>query len=249
MESAGYTIDGGYPVWRDLQIAATVVVGQPVLGTSTAGDASAYVTDPTTTSLADMAGLVLAVSPSPPTLPGVTASLTASNTQGDAEQYARVFISPGLVIKALASGGATEGTALTRYTNTSANAAGTTFTAALGTATMDGGLCYFTAGNNTGRVRRITTFTASTSFVVTKPVPNTISTSDVVIVVPWRPAMIGASSNVQLSTLFTQVDASIAVGTGAEAMPVDIEFDPNSPTTNTYLFWVALDHVFSGRLS
>lgn len=243
MEFTGDTLSGGYGATKDYKIAATVVAGQPVLFTSTAGDAGGWITDPTTTNMDDAVGLVLGATARIPD-GGRAGSLTYSTTQGDTEGYARVVISPHAIFKARMSGSATTGAALATYTNTTANAAGTTFTATLGTATMDGGTIFMTAGSNTGLSRRITTFTASTSLVVTVPFPNTISTSDVAMVVPYRPT---GNVTMQLVTDFTEADASIAVGTGAAIGCVELQFDHGNPTTSSYVLWVIQDHVFGGR--
>ncbi len=167
-----------------------------------------------------------------------------STTQGDAEGIVTVSARPDLVIKALMSGGATEGTTLTACVNTSASSGGTVLTAAaVGAADFDGGTMFFTSGNNVGISRSITSMSGSTSATVTVPFPRAIAVGDVGVVLPYNTAGTGAAGAdgigfVQTSTLFTQADASIASGTGGESFVVDLEL--NGLTDSYVLFGLRL---------
>lgn len=153
---------------------------------------------------------------------------TYSSTQGDAEGIVTVDARPDLVVKALMSGAATEGTALTVLNSTSASAGGTTITDAdTGSADMDGGTTWCISGNNVGHSRSITAHTGSTSIVVTVPFPRAIATTDSYLFCPYNMAGTGAGGSdaagwVQASTLFTQADASIAAGAGIVCSVVDL---------------------------
>ena len=101
---------------------------------------------------------------------------TYSTTQGAAEGLVTLDVRPDLVIRALMTAGATEGTALTVLQTTSASAGGTTVTDAdVGSADMDGGTVWCISGNNVGHSRGITAHTGSTSIVVTVPFPRAIA--------------------------------------------------------------------------
>ncbi len=172
---------------------------------------------------------------------------TFSTTQGDAEGLVTISIRPDLVMRALASGGATEGTALTLLSNTAASAAGTVITDAdVGAADMDGGTVWCTSGANVGLSRQITTHTASTSFTVTVPFPRTIAVGDEFLFVPW--SLIGdgtvgedGNANVQVTTLNTQADATIASGTGGEVTVVELELNGRS---DSYVQFLIADNIF-----
>lgn len=169
-----------------------------------------------------------------------------SATQGDAEGLVTVDVRPDLVIGALMTAGATEGTALTILQTTSASAGGTTITDAdTGSADMDGGIVWGLSGNNVGLSRGITAHTGSTSIVVTVPFPRAIATTDEYLFAPWNIAGTGAAgadgpAAVQTSTLFTQADASIAAATGGEASVVELILKGRS---DSFVLFKLRDHV------
>ena len=169
-----------------------------------------------------------------------------STTQGDAEGLVTVDTNPNLVIKALMSGAATEGTTLTRLINTSASAGGTVVTDTDVSANdMDGGLVVCIAGNNVGLSRSITSMTASVSVTVTVPFPRAIAVSDEFFMLPYNFAGTGAAGAdgpgwVQTTTLFTQADASIASGAGVAASIVDLELNG---LTDSYVLFVLRSHT------
>lgn len=222
----------------DFKISATVVEGQPVI-VAADGAYGGSITDPTTTSLADCAGIVIGATSHNPH-GGGAGTLTYSTTQGDTEGMARVIVNPDLVFRARMSGSATTGTSLTTFTNTAASTAGTTLSSAsLGTATMDNGTVWCIGGANLGKSRRVTTWTNSTSLVVTVPFPKTIAVGDTFLVCPFQPVM---GTKVQLTTDFLEADAIIVVGTGAEATPLELVL--NGPS-DSYVHFIAADHAFN----
>ena len=169
-----------------------------------------------------------------------------STTQGDAEGLVTVDTNPNLVIKALMSGGATEGTTLQRLINTLASAGGTVVTDTdVLAADMDGGLLVCIAGNNVGLSRSITSMTASTSATVTVPFPRAIAVNDEFFMIPYNFAGTGAAGAdgpgwVQTTTLFTQADASIASGAGVVASVVDLELNG---LTDSWVIFILRSHT------
>lgn len=235
MEAVAH-LGGGAPVLKKYKIRANVGTsafkGIPVINVTD----SVGVGPATATSAADTAGL------------GIDQG-TYSTTQGAAEGMVTVSIRPDLVVGALASGGAAEGTALAILTNTSASAGGTTISDATNVSANDmtGGLTWCIKGANVGAgTRTITTHTASTSIVVTVPFPNAIAVGDQFIMVPWNPIGTGAggidgNTAVQLTTNLTQARATIASGTGANVEVYDVL--ANS-TLDSYVQFLLIDHVY-----
>lgn len=222
----------------DYKLSATVIQDQAVIASTTGADGGSL-TDATTTSLADFLGSVAGASSFNPH-GGGAGTLTYSTTQGDTEGLVRVYITPDIIYEALMSGGAAENTALQTVTNSTANSAGTTITAAdTPDASMDDGICWCLSGANAGRSRKVTTYTANTSWVVTVPFPNTIAANDTFAVVPYLPLTCTA---IQLSTLLTQANASIAVGTGGNARVVAVILNG---VANSKVQFVARDHCFN----
>src|SRR5690348_15751963 len=121
----------------------------------------------TTTSFADSPGLALDTA---------TYTTTQATVLSSGEAMVMVDVHPLLVVRALMCGGATDGTALTTLTNTSASSGGTVCTDAtnVGTASMATGTLYCTSGNNVGQSRVITTFSSGASETVTVPFPYEI---------------------------------------------------------------------------
>ena len=202
--------------FTDYKISATVVLDQAVIA-EVADTGGGYITDATTTSLVDFVGSVLGASSRGPD--GNAGSLTYSTTQGDTEGLVRVYINPDIIYRARMSGGATLAN-LQTVTTTGASAAGTTVTA---TDTpendMDDGTCWCLTGGNAGLSRKVTTFTANTSWVVTVPFPRTIAIGDTFCVAPYSPFVTIA---LQLTTNLVEADATVAFGSGGTARTVEL---------------------------
>lgn len=202
----------------DLKISSTAIQDQALIA-QVADTGGGYTADATTTSLVDFIGSVLAASSFNPN-GGGAGTLTYSTTQGDTEGLVRVYITPDIVYRARMSGGATLSD-LQLVTTTGASSVGTTVTA---TDTpdndMDDGTCWnVTVGANLGLSRRITTFTANTSWVVTVPFPRGIIIGDTFCAVPYSPFVTTA---IQLTTNLVHANATIAFGTGATARVVEL---------------------------
>lgn len=236
MRAAGTFSGAAYRLVK-YKVGATVVAGQPVLtdGTNKYGE----VTDPTTTSLADCVGLTVN-------------SATYSTTQGS-EGVVEVIVNPDLIVAARANPGATSGTAFADgdgnfLTNETASAAGTTIVDAT-LATDDkwnGGTVFCLSGANAGESRVVTdVVAASTSLTVTVPFSNAIAVGDTFLVVPWSKQ----STKLQLTSDFTEANAAIAAGTGANVRIIDVRVNTSSPYSPSsplceVLFCFA-DHYFN----
>ena len=229
MLQAGH-LCGGAGLQRRYKIGATFVNAGIVAINGVAG-----VIPPTTTDFLDSPGLGLDTG-------------TYSTTQGDAEGLVTLSVRPDLIIKALMSGGATEGTALTLLSNTAADAAGLTVTDAdVGADDMDSGTVWCIGGANVGQSRLITTFTGSTSLAVTVPFLQDIAVGDEFLLCPWGMQGAGGAGddgvgNLQTSTLFTQADATIASGTGATVVVVDLELNGR---TDSHVLFINQDQHFN----
>mgnify|MGYP001612470419 CR=1 FL=1 len=201
----------------DFKISATMVQDQAAIA-EVADTGGGYITDATTTSLVDFVGSVAGASVRNPD-GGGAGTLTYSTTQADTEGLVRVYINPDIIYKARMSGGATLSD-LETLTNTTASAAGTTVSdATTPAADMDDGTAWGIVGANAGLSRKITTYTANTSFVVTVPFPRTLAVGDTFHVVPYSPCV---SANLQLTTNLVEANATIAFGTGGTARVVEL---------------------------
>lgn len=228
-----YHLYGGGPVLKKFKVGETITpVGQPI-NYDTANQAGV-------SELIAVTGMTF--------IYGLNVdTATYSTTQGDAEGLVTISIRPDLVARALMSGGATNGTALTLLSNTSLSAGGTVITDAdVGAADMDGGTVWCTSGNNVGLSRQITTHTGSTSFTVTVPFPRAIAVGDEFLFAPYSTVGDGTvgedgNSNVQVTTPNDQADASIASGTGGEVTVVDLELNGRS---DSYVQFLIADNIF-----
>ena len=226
MQIGGF-LGGGAPVLKKFKLGASVAnAGIPVI-VDASNDFGECIPC-TTTSFADTWGLAVDTG-------------TYTTTQAATEGVVTVCINPDLIVRALLSGGATEGTALQALITTSASAGGTTITDAdVGTATSVAGTCWCASGNNVGQSRIITTFNSAVSIVVTVPFPRAIATTDTYHQCPFSRNGSAGSGNAQTTTLFTQVDASIVAGTGGEVAIVDLELNGAS---DSYVLFVLADHA------
>ena len=203
--------------------ASVTDAGMPIIAvTDTVGVAEA-----TTASFADCVGLGLESATYSTTQADLDDGMNDSRTGAyqtytglDMGRVISVSVRPDLIVSALMSGGATENTALTLLSNTSASSAGTTVTDAdVGSNDMASGTLWCTRGANSGHARPIVTHNSAVSFVTTVPFPRTIAVGDEFLFCPWSAFGTGAANidgvgHVQTTTLITQADASIASNTG-----------------------------------
>lgn len=220
MATYAYDFNGSNPLIIPYKVQATVIQGQFTIVGTTSGS----ITDATTTSAADGAG--------------VTASAaTYSTTQGDTEGVAEVHASPMAVFRAQLTQGATNNTDLTTYSEDSGETAGTVLTDSdLPTASMDQGTVWRAGG---GESRIITSVSSGASVTVTVPFSQDIGSGEEFHVIPLSPIQ---SVTAQLSTTLDQIDASIAAGTGAELITVGLELNGAS---DSYALVAHADHAFN----
>lgn len=251
MFAAGH-LSGGAEIFMRYPVRASVTdAGMPIIAvTDTVGVAEA-----TTTSFADAVGLGLDTATYSTTQadlddPGSDPNIGAYRTYTglDMGRVVTVSVRPDLIIGCLMSGGATESTALTLLSNTSASAGGTTVTDAdVGTADMASGTVWCINGNNVGHARQIVTHNSAQDFVVTVPFPRTIAVGDEFLWIPQAGFGTGAGAidgvgHVQGTTLITQGDASIASGTGGEVVVVRAELLGRN---DTKVYFIFRDHQFN----
>lgn len=223
--------------FMDFKLSATVVQDQAV-NAEVADTGGGYITDATITSLADFVGSVLGASSRSPH-GGGPGTLTYSATQGDTEGLARVYITPDIIYRARMSGGAVLAD-LQSVSNSTANTAGTTVTAgSTPAADMDDGTCWGLTGANAGQSRKVTTYTANTSWIVTVPFPRTIAVGDTFAVVPYSPFVTTA---IQLTTDLVHANAIIAYGTGGNARVVELVVEG---VGDSHVHFVARDHALN----
>ena len=224
---------GGAPVLKKYQVAATAIAGVPLLTPAGNGAGLAACT---TTSAADMVGV---------TLDAVTYTTTQGTGASSAERLVTVVINPDAIIRMKMSGGATADTALGLNTVTTASSGGTAVTTAAewSNPTFDEGVTWGYDGANVGQFRKITSV-SSTAGTVTVPFDYGTVVGDNFLRAPYWPMQ---TLTVQLGTIFTQADASIAVGTGAEFRVIDLDLRDlaDSGRTNSFVIAIAGDHLLN----
>jgi hypothetical protein len=231
-----YAISGASPHLKKYQIAATVSnAGVPLLIPAADGAGLAAAT---TTSMADLVGCNI----------DTATYVTAQQTDGtSAERTVSVIVNPDAVWKALMSGGATEGTALTLYDVTTASSTGLVVTTgdSWTSPEFDEGVVWDYDGANVGQARKITS-TSSTAATVTVAFNNDTVVGNNFMRAPYWPPQ---TLTVQLTTNLYQADASIAVATGAQAKAIELILNDLSESgrTNSYVLFVSTDHVYAAR--
>lgn len=162
-----------------------------------------------------------------------------------AEALVTVDFRPDTIIRALMSGGAAEGTALTIVTEDTGDATRLTITGAnAADVDMTSGTVWGRSGNNVAQSRRIASDT-TTTIVVTVEWDQNIAIGDTYLECPYGFQGTGAGdvdgfANLQTSTLFTQADASIVGGTGGNVIVNDLELNG---TGDSYVLFTLYDHI------
>jgi len=237
MEFQGDLSGGSTAVIKRYQVAATkATAGVPVLVPAAAGSGLIVAT---TTSTAKAVGVTVDTSGT-----YVTAQQTDNS---DTARTVGVILNPFAVYSLLMSGGATEGTAMILHTAASGASDGTSFVSDVNTDSPElaDGTVFCLTGANAGISRKCTSNSTTTmTFVV--PWPRDVAAGDTFIVAPYDPPR---GIKVQLTTLLTQADASIAVGTGAAFKTVELKFDQHAGRTNSYVNAVLANHVFASTLA
>ena len=232
MEWAKALNSGKTPNMLSLQINETMsTAGVPVLEPG-AGNAGVILAS--TTGAANMVGVTI----------DTATFVTAQQTDGtSAERLVKVIINPDVVWEMLMSGGAAEGTALALRAVTTVSTDGLVVTTAedWATPTYDEGAVFGFDGANAGQIRKITSV-STTAGTVTVAFDNNTVVGDNFIRVPYWPM---DSATIQLTTLLTQADASIAVGTGAAFRCIEIRNGDlsNEGRTKSFVLAISDDHV------
>ena len=227
MEFAHFLDGRGSPFAMKFQVNETLSdAGIPVLAPG-AGNAGVQIS--TTTSLANAVGVTL----------DTATYVTAQQTDGtSAEREVKVIISPQAVFRALMSGGATEGTALTRYPVTTASTDGLVVTtssiANWASPQWDEGVVWFEDGANAGQKRKVTSV-SGTAATVTVAFDQDTVVGDNALRAPWWFLDDGAKT-LQLTTNLYQADAAIAVGTGGAVKIIDMELNAIADSFVRFIF-------------
>ena len=240
MEYQGDLTGGSSAFTRRYQVAATQdTVGVPLLVPASSGSGLVAAT---TTGTAKAVGVTLDASGT-----YVTAQQTAS---ADTRRTCLMSLSPFAIYSLLMSGAAAEGTAMVLYT---ADGAGGTdgltiaFTVSVASPQMDEGTCFCLSGANVGVSRKITsTSTVTATFTVAWP--RDVLSGDTFLIAPYNPLQ---GITLQLTTLLTQADTSIAVGTGAAFKTTELKFldAAHEGRSNSYVNAILANHVLASVLA
>ena len=230
--TGAYAIGGGKLCLKKYKMSATTQ-DPGILMLRSASNASGQLSISTTTSLADVVGLLVDT--------GVYQGnvVEYSTVQGDAEGVASVIINPDLVLRALMVDTAANG-AQTQGEVTSAASNGLSVTSTTGVADYtspqhDEGLVWYTAGGNASASRKITS-TATTALTVIVPfAANAVGDTFLA-----TPSNIGLQTGT-LSTDLLNFRADLAP-TGAALSIVDFELNG---ATSSYVHFVSTDHTFA----
>lgn len=230
-----YTLNGNAPLVKKYQVSSSsTAVGQPWMIPAAGG---AGVTIATTTSAADMVGVNL----------DSAVYVTAQQTDGSsAERQVSLIVSPDAVWRMKMTGGATENTALALAVVTTASTDGlvvTTSATDWSTTTKDEGFIWGFDGANAGQSRKITSV-STTSATVTVAFDQDTVVGDNFIGCPFTPMQ---GTAIQLSTLLTQANATIAVGTGAQFKTIELILNDQTADgrNNSFVLAVSNSHIFN----
>ena len=236
MEYAYDLAGGSTAVIKKYQVAATntTSLGKPYL--VPVGNGTGLVTS-TTTGAAKAVGVNVDLAGT-----YVTAQQTDNS---DTERLTSIILSPFAVYKMLMSGGATEGTALQVFTATSGGSDGLTVVMddSVASPEMDEGTLFGYSGTNIGVSRKITSTSTTTATMIVS-LPRDAVAGDTFLIAPYNPLQ---GITLQLTTLLTQADASIAVGTGAAFKTIELEFRDASAEgrSNSYVYAMLANHVMT----
>ena len=231
-----YMLGGGAPLV--MKMASGDTHANPGVVTTAAGANQAGVMISTTTTMTDAVGVTL----------DTATYVTAQQTDGtSAERLLSVIISPDACFRALMSGGAGDGTAITEFTVTAATTDGLdvidTAVDWTSPATDEGGI-YFTTGVNQGQLRKVITTGGSEATIATA-FDNDHGVGDNGFRVPWWPAD-ATANNLQTTTNLFQADQNGAVATGGPIKCVDMELNG---TGDSFLIFTLDDHAFNHAIN
>ena len=222
-------LSGGAPVIKRYQVTETFgYAGEYAMigATSEAG-----VNEGTTTASNDAVGV---------TLDTATYSTTQGTGASSAEALVSVVINPDQIVRARMSGGATDGTALSAVTVTTASSGGTAVTTAAewSSPTYVDGTVWGLTGANVGQHRKITSV-SSTAGTVLVPFDYATVVGDTFLRIPIHPM---DSIVVQVCTNITEVDMSAAISGDSELVCIDLDLNG---TLDSYAYFVFGDHILN----
>lgn len=235
-----YDLSGGSTaIVKKYHVAATnTVIGRPYLKCA---DAGSGIVLGTTTGAVDFIGV---------NVDAAGTYATAQSGTSDVAATTSLIINPLGVFKARLSGAATDGTALTARTVTTAGTDGLSVTHAAYDASspdMDEGVIWGYSGGNAGKYRKITS-TSSTATTVTVAFPVDPAVGDQFLLAPIYPTR---SIVAQLTTNCTEIDASAAISGDATLVVVEMILNDiaGEGTTQSYALIQFADHLFGATVT
>lgn len=236
-----YDLGGGTTATvRKYTVAATnTVVGRPYLKTA---DGGVGIVLGTTTGAVDFIGVNIDAAG--------TYGAAQSSDSSDNAKITSLIINPCAVYRARLSGGATDGTALTARTVTTASTDGLTVTHSAYDASspsMDEGTIWGYSGANAGKVRKITSV-STTATTVILAFPYDTAVGDQFLLAPIHPTR---SITAQLTTNCTEIDASAAISGDATVVVTEMICNDiaGNGTTESYAFIQFCDSLFNGSIT
>lgn len=235
-----YDLSGGTPVLKKYRVAATnTVVGRHYTKTV---DGGVGVVLGTTTGAVDFIGVNVDA-------PGTYAA--AQNSDGSENaKLVTLIINPLAVYKARLSGGATDGTALTARSVTTAQTDGLTVVHSgydSSSPDMDEGTIWGLTGANAGIARSLTT-TANGTTTVILAFPRDSAVGDTYALAPIAPTR---SITAQFTTNCTEVDASAAISGDATVVVTEMLLNDGAGNglTESYAFIQFCDSLFGATIT
>lgn len=236
-----YDLSGGSTaIVKKYQVAATnTVIGRPYVKCA---DGDVGIVLGSTTNATDFIGVNLDAA-------GTYAA--AQNTDGsDNAKYTSLIINPLAVYRARLSGGATDGTALTQRTVTTASTDGLTVTHSgynSSSPDLDEGVIWGYSGTNAGVYRKITG-TADGTTTVILAFPRDDAVGDTYLLAPIYPTR---SIVAQLTTNCTEIDATAAIATDCEMIVAEMILNDiaGNGTTQSYAMIQFADSLFGATIT
>jgi hypothetical protein len=236
-----YDLSGGSTaIVKKYQVAASnSIVGRPYLKVAANGSGVALAT---TTAAADFVGVNID-----------TAGTYVTGQQSDNSDTARLtslIINPTAVYRARLSGGATDGTALTAYSVTTASTDGLSVTSTgfdVNSPDLDEGIVWGYSGANSGKARKITS-TAANVATVTVAFPYDTAVGDEFLYASVSPL---STIVAQLTTNLTEIDATAAVSGDATIIVVEMILNDKSANgnINSYALIQFADHLLGATVT
>lgn len=238
MELLG-TISGGAPVMKRFIASATVPsAGVPFIGTN---DGSTDIGD-----VLQMAATGTVLTTGSVGLGVDTTGTVSATATPTSDVLVTVAVNPDLIIRAKMSGGATEDTALTIITTSSADSGGVTLN---GFTSVDGRTVWGYDGANKGERRQFD----STNGGVGLRFPNSIGSSDRFLECAGSPCMsvVASLAYPDITTLLTQMDALTAASTdndGWQILGMENGTEDDDGANNSFYHLVQNQHLFGASL-